>query len=206
MFLEALGSAIERLRPDATIERAASLDDILRHAAHDDGFDLVLVDYHMPGISGTEGVRTAIEAFPRATVAVISGQATTANIHAAIRAGARGFVPKTLAPEQFAAAINALLTGTTYVPVDVVRELLAAPSGAAAVSAMGDGAFASLSSREREVLRGLTEGLSNKEIGRHLSLAEVTVKLHVRQIFKKIGARSRSDAVAMAMRAGAVDP
>jgi DNA-binding NarL/FixJ family response regulator len=59
----------------------------------------------------------------------------------------------------------------------------------------------SLSSREREVLHGLTEGLSNKEIGRNLSLAEITVKLHVRQILKKMGARNRSDAVAKAIRA-----
>src|SRR5579872_2397780 len=124
MFLEALSSQIERLRPDATIVKATNLDGI--QEGHGDVFDLVLVDYDMPGVSGTEGVAKVIEAFPQAIVAVISGRATSANIHAAIQAGARGFLPKTLAPEQFAAAFNTLLTGTTYVPVDVVRDLLVA--------------------------------------------------------------------------------
>jgi two-component system nitrate/nitrite response regulator NarL len=209
MFLEALGAQIEHLHPEATIERATSLDGILRHAQQGDDFALVLVDFHMPGIAGIEGVRKAIAAFPRAIVAVISGAATTADIHSAIQAGASGFLPKTLALDQFAAAINALLTGTTYVPADVVRDLLAGPAGgdaATAASVPGDSAFATLSQREREVLRGLTEGMSNKEIARHLSLAEVTVKLHVRQIFKKIGARSRTEAVALAMRAGVMEP
>lgn len=210
MFLEALCSQIERLQPDATLIKATSLDDALSHAACGEDLALVLIDYDMPGISGVEGVRKAVEAFPSAAVAVISGRATTANIHAAIQAGARGFLPKTLAPEQFAAAFNALLTGATYVPVDVVRELMVAtpvdaPIGAVARTLLDEGGFTSLSKRERDVLRELTEGLSNKEIGRNLSLAEVTVKLHVRQILKKIGARNRSDAVAMAIRSGAVE-
>ena len=206
MFLDALGSQIERLRPDATIVKTTNLDGIQDRAGHGDVFDLVLVDYDMPGVSGTEGVAKVIEAFPLAIVAVISGRATSANVHAAIQAGARGFLPKTLAPDQFAAAFSTLLTGTTYVPVEVVRDLLVAAHNAddnletVAPDLPNDGILASLSAREHEVLRGLAEGLSNKEIGRNLSLAEITVKLHVRQILKKMGARNRADAAAKAMR------
>jgi DNA-binding NarL/FixJ family response regulator len=101
-------------------------------------------------------------------------------------------------------AISMILAGGTYLPAEMAQ---AGGSGMAEFRSggTGGGGFGeALSPRERQVLVRLSSGASNKEIGRDLNLAEVTVKLHVRQILRKIKARNRSEAASMATRAGLI--
>jgi DNA-binding NarL/FixJ family response regulator len=132
---------------------------------------------------------------------VISGTAANTEILAAIRAGARGFIPKTATGEYLAHALKLLLAGGTSMPTEI---LLADEDTEKNTGLGGKGAawLALLTQREQEVLKGVVRGLSNKEIGRELQLAEVTIKLHLRGVFRKMGARSRADAAVIATKSG----
>jgi DNA-binding NarL/FixJ family response regulator len=199
LYRDAVSAQVRRLYPHAAVDETSSLDEALVLAGKPDAvFDLFLFDIHMPGMSEA-AVRSLVANFPSTPVAVMSGTANAEIIRAHIRAGARGFVPKTATGEHLARAIQLLLAGGTSVPV----EILDAPEGQGAQGLNGAAPWLSqLTPRELEVLKGTARGLSNKEIGREMNLAEVTVKLHLRSIFRKIGARSRADAAVIATKAG----
>jgi len=197
LYREAVSAQVRRLYPHAAVDETASLDEALALVEGTNAaFDLFLFDIQMPGMSEA-AVRRIVADFPSTPIAVMSGIANTDVIRAHIRAGARGFVPKTATGEHFARAIQLLLAGGTSVPVDILQ----APEGRDARNGAAPW-LAQLTPRELEVLKATARGLSNKEIGREMNLAEVTVKLHLRSIFRKIGARSRADAAVIATKAG----
>jgi len=193
LYRDAAVQQIQRLFPHAQIDQLCSLGELEALAAQPGpAFDLFLVDFHMPGMS-VDALGRLVSQYPQIPIAVISGTAQRADVRAMLQAGARGFIPKTTTGEQLAHALQLLLSGGTSVPTDVFFD---------------DGAQDAadwqslLTQREQDVLRGVARGLSNKEIGRELNLAEVTVKLHLRGVFRKMGARSRADAAVMATKAG----
>ena len=195
LYREAVRAQLERLLPEADITDVASLDEAMARANDGAVYSLFLLDFRMPGMS-LGALQDFAAKFPAVPIAVISGSAEPAEIQASIQAGARGFIPKTATAAHLAHAIQLVLAGGTSVPADMLIPL-AADSGAPAVPWLGQ-----LTPRECEVLKGVTRGLSNKEVGRELNLAEVTIKLHLRNVFRKIGARSRADAAVIATRAG----
>lgn len=196
LYREAVAIQISRIFADTQIVEVASIDELyvaLRESTAP--FDLFLIDYKMPGMAvGT--VSDLVRDVPGTPIAIISGSAQSAEIKAAIEAGARGYIPKTATGERLAHALKLILAGGTSVPTELLFEKIPADDAS--------GWVALLSQREREVLRGVGRGLSNKEIGRELNLAEVTIKLHLRSLFRKMGARSRADAAVMASKAGLV--
>lgn len=205
LYREAVKLRLERLLPDSQIVEVGSLEELLAQAqgAPSAPIDLVLLDLYMPGMESGPGVSTVVHALPATPVALMSGAASAQDVRRAISAGARGFLPKTLTSELFAMAISMILAGGTYLPAEMAQTERAGMAELHAGS--GGGGFAdTLSPRERQVLVRLSSGASNKEIGRDLNLAEVTVKLHVRQILRKIKARNRSEAASMATRAGLI--
>ena len=135
-----------------------------------------------------------VRRFPDIPVLAVSGTAHRAEVREMMRAGVRGFVPKTATGAHLAHAVQLLLAGGTSVPANMLFDL----EGAGNSTNWQD----SLTDRERDVLRGVTRGLANKEIGRELNLAEVTIKLHLRSVFRKMGARGRADAAVIATKAG----
>jgi len=200
LYREAAATRIGRLYPNATIEEVSFLDDLFEIAGRDKGgvYDLFLLDFHMPGMS-QGALRKLNVAFPLTPIAIMSGTAENAEVREVIAAGARGFIPKTATADQFASAIGLLLAGGTSVPA----EILQSPS-ASAESANNAAApwLALLSPREVQVLKGAARGISNKQIARELNLAEVTVKLHLRSVFRKTGVRNRAEAAVLATKAG----
>jgi two-component system nitrate/nitrite response regulator NarL len=190
LYREAVSLQVRRLYPDARIEEVASLQELHALAVQSPAPRLMLVDFHMPGMS-IEALAALIAEFPKVPLAVISGMARAADIRAAVQAGARAYIPKTSTPDYFAQVLQMLLAGGTSIPADI---LLDQGGG-------GDTGW-EFSTREREVLKGVALGQSNKEIGRDLGLAEVTIKLHLRNLFRKMGARSRAEVAVMAVRAG----
>lgn len=208
LYREAVKLRLERLLPDCHVVEVGSLEELLRCAQEKPTprIDLVLLDLYMPGMASGPGVGAVVQALPDTPVALMSGAASPQDVARAVAAGARGFLPKTLASELFAMAISMILAGGTYMPTESVQAGGTAADGRApgGASPLGYGFADTLSPRERQVLVRLSSGASNKEIGRELNLAEVTVKLHVRQILRKIKARNRSEAAAMATRAGLI--
>ena len=193
IYRDAVRVLIGRAFAGAEIVTAGSAEELLAHAA-DAPFALVLIDWHMPGMAGLASICAALEAFAGSPVAIMSGMAPDDEVRGALRAGARAFLPKLMSAEMFAAALQIVLAGGTYVPADTA--LSAAETPATAASPLLD----ALTRREREVLEQLADGATNKHIARALELAEITVKLHVRQILRKLGASNRAEAVAIYTR------
>ena len=164
--------------------------------------DLVLLDLHMPGMTGIESLRKVHRLQPNAKVVLISGQMDRATVGEGLAAGAVGFLSKASTPATILAALRLVLTGASYVPSDLMT--FDAPRAANGPGAKAQNDEAGLNGREIDVLARLAEGASHKEIGRELGLAEVTIKLHTQRIVRKLGVKNRAAAIAMAVRDGLI--
>lgn len=164
------------------LTQCGDLSDTLDKVATEGPFDLLLLDYTMPGMSLPEGLNQAIQANAPHPVAMISGTASPDVARRVLDAGAKGFLPKTMAPETLISAVRHILAGDTYTPRQFLASETAHPDAPR------------LTPRERDVLRGLSDGKSNKEIARDLDLQEVTIKLHVKTLSRKLNARNRTHA------------
>ncbi len=156
-------------------------------------YDLVLLDYTMPGMNGLGGLERVLGMDGGHRVALISGTASREVAEAALAAGAAGFLPKTLSARSLVNAIRFMAMGEQYAPLDFMRAAEDEPTHPLAEK---------LSRREHDVLKGLTEGKSNKEIARDLDIREPTVKLHVKTLYRKIGAANRTQAAMIAKDEG----
>lgn len=163
-----------------------SFDDALA-ALEGQGFDLVMLDYRMPGMEALEGLKTVAERFPTTPLALISGAAGPDIALHAIESGAAGFLPKTLTPDELVEAVNTLIEGGTVMPDEATAKM----------------SFR-LTPREIEVVRAIAAGRSNKEIARDLGVQEVTIKLHVKTLSRKLDARNRTHAAMRARDLGLV--
>ncbi|SLN63229.1 Transcriptional regulatory protein DegU [Falsiruegeria litorea R37] len=156
-------------------------------------FDLVLLDFNMPGMNGLDGLTEAVARFPDQAFAILSGTAPNRVAPQAVESGAIGFIPKTMGAKSLVNAVRFMVAGETYVPASVMVDQ----------GEMAETEFTKqLSLRERQVLSGLCRGRSNKEIARELDLQEVTIKLHVRTLCKKLNAKNRTQAALIAKDAG----
>lgn len=155
-------------------------------------FDLILLDYHMPGMNGFAGLVRMIELSFPAPVALMSGTALPTIAEQALQQGASGFLPKTLSARSLVNAIHFMIAGEIYLPSGMNR------AGGGTIEPFAG----QLSQREREVLAGLCKGKSNKQIALDLGLREPTIKLHVKLVCRKLSARNRTHAAMIARDAG----
>ncbi len=170
---------------------AGDLNQAISAVERSDPFDLVLLDYNMPGMNRLEGLRKML-ALPEAPpIALISGEAPRAVVQEAISTGAIGFLPKTMPAKSLVNAVRFMAAGEQFVPLELM----------APTEKSGHPLAQNLTRRELQVLQGLTDGKSNKEIARDLDLSEPTVKLHVKNLYRKIGAANRTQAALLAREA-----
>ena len=168
-------------------------------------FDLLVLDYHMPGESPFDGFRQIREQAPALPIVVVSGVADSEDVTKLIQAGARGFIPKTQTGDVLVSAVNVILAGGTYLPTEFIGATAPPPAATPIVPlSTREPRDLDLTPRETEALGHIASGLSNKEIARKIGVQEVTIKFHSRQIFRKLGARNRTHATTLALESGLV--
>jgi DNA-binding NarL/FixJ family response regulator len=182
------------------IEVAAEAEDAAAALERiDAAVDVVLMDLHLGQDSGVETTRSLVAALPELAVLVITMDEDDESVVAAMRAGARGYLLKSASPAEVERGIRAVANGEAILGPQVASRAMATlTSGRMAVRLP----FPELTDREREVLDLVARGLDNATIARRLVLSQKTVRNHVSNVFGKIGARDRSDAIVRARESG----
>lgn len=173
--------------------------------------DVVLLDNHLPGVNGVDAIVSLHEAAPQARILMLTVSEDERDLAAALRAGASGYLLKTIEGDALGDALRRAMRGESVVAAEMTGKLVAAYRVAA------DGALPTqkltvpvasvldrLSAREQDILRGIARGDSNKEIARSLGIAETTVKIHVQHVLRKLDVSSRVHAAVIATSSGLV--
>jgi DNA-binding NarL/FixJ family response regulator len=155
--------------------------------------DVVLMDLSMPRMGGVEATRRLLRQQPGVQVVVLTSFPDQELIFDSVQAGAVGYLLKDAAPDEVVRAVRSAAAGESPLDGRVARTLLTRGK---------DSGAAALTDREREVLRLVARGLANKQIARHLGIAERTVKAHLTSAFQRIGATDRTQAALWAARHG----
>lgn len=177
----------------ATVLQASSLNEAIQIFETEDDIDLITLELMMPGMNGIAGVNHMSSISGDVPVLVVTGSMRQDEIQGSIDLGAAGFVSKSRGLEEVIDVIKTVVDGGTYVPETddipnvATREIPESEE------------LSRLTRRERDVLRYLVNGLPNKAIARELSLEEVTIKIHLHNVYKKLGVCNRTQAAAMAI-------
>ena len=170
--------------------------------------DVILLDNHLPGVRGIDALPALRDAAPQARILMLTVSEDEADLAAALRSGAAGYLLKTIEGDALIAAIVRAEQGDSIVAPEMMNKLVAAYRGAPSTTAPAPtttaaaAAIASLSPRELDVLRGIVRGASNKEIARQHGIAETTVKIHVQHVLRKLDVSSRVHAAVIASENG----
>jgi DNA-binding NarL/FixJ family response regulator len=193
VFRDGLAGLLATLPEVEVVGTAATAEEALA-ALTETVPDVVLMDINLPGVSGVEATRRAIQIAPATAVLVISMVDDDDSVFAALAAGARGYVLKGASAAEITAALRTVAAGGAVFGAGIASRMLARMpaqlSGAKQLSQPDD-----LTAREREVLDLLAEGASNRQIARSLGLSLKTVQNHVSRILDKLQAADRTQAV-----------
>lgn len=170
--------------------------------------DLILLDNHLPGVNGVDALPALRAALPSVRIILLTVSEDESDLEAALRGGANGYLLKTMDADALVAAMLQVIQGESVIADEMTSKLVAAYRGAI-VNAPDTTALVEptahvvsplshLSPRERDILRGIALGESNKLIARHLGIAETTVKIHVQHVLRKLNVTSRVQAAVIA--------
>jgi DNA-binding NarL/FixJ family response regulator len=161
--------------------------------------DIVVLDLAMPMLGGLESLNRIKDLDQRPSVLVLSSRDDRSSVREAIKAGASGYVTKSSSPEELLAAIEAIIKGEHYFSPDIAKHLVDLDSEEA------NPIYGKLSSREREVMKLLCEGLGNKFVADTLKLSTRTIDSHRANIMRKLGVQSNAELVQEALRWGLLE-
>jgi DNA-binding NarL/FixJ family response regulator len=199
LFRDALFQVVTETFARHATRQAQDFDSALAVAREDPALDLILLDLNMPGMHGFNGLIALRNEVPMVPIVVVSATETAQTAGQVLTFGASGFLPKSLAKADMAAALRRVLEGDIYLPPELERQLEEgrglSPEEQALVEQLG-----ALTHQQRRVLEMLVAGKSNKIIAYELDIAESTVKAHVSAILRKLGVTSRTQAVITASK------
>jgi DNA-binding NarL/FixJ family response regulator len=193
LFREGLRRILEQDIADATIIEAEDLKGTIAVLREQPDIDLLVLDMQLGDAMGLEGYIAIRDSFPIVPTLILSASEDTELIYAALAMGASGYLPKSASPQTFRAAIKLVLAGEIYVPLLLAT---AAPQIRRQVA---------LTPRETQVLGLLALDRTNGEIAAELGVAENTVRVHVVNILRSLKARSRTDAVRIAIELNLIE-
>jgi two-component system, NarL family, nitrate/nitrite response regulator NarL len=192
LFRGGLASLVQTIFADLLVAETSSAEAALRVGADLANLRLILLDFRLPGLHGAEAVRLLHARFPKAHVVVLTASEDRREAAAAMRAGAKAFLSKSMTMEELGESLGQVLAGAELAP----RWSNSVPAQA------DDGSGSDLTPRQLQILALLCQGHSNKEIGLRLGLAVVTVKMHVSSIFRSLRVVNRTQAVLAARGIG----
>lgn len=200
LFLEGMASLLARCDDFHIVARAADTDSAIRLAVAL-APDVVLMDISMPHCGGVEATRRLLEQRPQQAVCMLTLSEQEADLFDAVRAGARGYLLKTIPLDDLCDAIRVLAGGGAAVTPRLATRLLNEFVRLPAAGRPLNESSPRLTPREREVLELVIEGCTNPEIAARLSIATNTVKIHLRNILEKLRLRNRQQLAAYAIQA-----
>jgi DNA-binding NarL/FixJ family response regulator len=205
LIRQALLVVLTQLDSDLQVLEAGNVPDALELAEANPDLNVVLLDIHLPGLSGLDALQSFRDRAPAVPVVVISASEDPADITRALDSGAMGFIPKSQSSQVMISALRLVLAGGVYLPPEMVRR--STHGGGAAASAPAPAQSTNyrdvgLTERQAQVLALLIQGMPNKLICRDLDLAEGTVKIHITAILKALKVSNRTQAVIEVSRLG----
>lgn len=211
LFRDALTLYINQIEPSYQLTVARDIKEVIDFLEADAAFDLVVLDYRMPGMNGFQGLKKILQTWPELKVALMSGVANEEEVRMSLELGAVGYFPKTMPGHAMVKGFQQIIGGEKFIPLDHNTNRLMPsyeptfqPSMDRAANQDGSAA-PHLTAREMDVLGHLLQGESNKVIASALGLQVVTVKLHVRSLCKKLGAQNRTQVALKAREMGIMD-
>lgn len=208
LIRDALRPALQELEERVVLLECDSLNEAIRIADEAAPIALAILALRMPDMNGVDGIRGFHARFPNIPLAAISGCHRIGDIVRAFDFGAIGFLSKSTKVESIARAVGLMLTGQRFIPGEVMDAMQRNPPARPVMSGRaGDREDAPyplhrLTERERQVLALLIEGKPNKAIAISLGVQEVTVKLHIRKLLRKLKVSNRTQAVTFALQSG----
>ena len=192
LFREGLGHILVRLAPEVVLLEAENFEQAGQLLEEHPDADLALIDLGMPACKSISGLNDLLLLTQTIPIVVLSGSEDTDDIRHVLNTGAMGFIPKRENADVMLSALRLVLSGGVYVPPIMMT--------VSAVSTTQGSS--SLTPRQLDVLRCMTDGYANKEIGRLLGLSEATVKAHVTAIFRGLNVSNRTQAIRAAENLG----
>lgn len=185
LFREAMARTVQRVLPDALLEEAGDLQQVLELASQGEAPDTLILDLRFPGLTGIDRLVDLRQQLRSTTLIVVSMVDEPSLIDLVMASGVDGFIGKSIAPDEIGAAILAIREGEVLVKY--------APSGL--LPNLGsDAELEHLTLRQHEVLRLIAQGKTNKEIARALDISPFTVRIHVSSLLKALNVTSRTAA------------
>ena len=179
---EGLALALTRVTEQVEVVEAASAEQAGELLLINPPFDLIVLDMQLPGRSRLDALALVRELAPRSMIVVLSAEASSGLVYAALKAGARGYIHKGVNTDVLLSALKLVFAGGIYVPPMLLEPAEAPP-------------VAALTNRQEQVLVELTRGATTAAIARSLEIAEVTVRVHIAAILRVLCVESREQAV-----------
>ena len=203
IFCGAMQDILQRRLNFTEVAAVTRFETATRILSSDQAISLAIIDLSMPDMDGLASMASLRVAYPNLRLAALAGDSGREAILRALSLGIHGFLPRTLSTDAMVQALTGIMSGQIYVPPtlsDVNDEL--SPQSVAHLTALHNGKGGErhevvLTARQQEVIQLIRDGLTNKEIGRSLNLAEGTVKAHVNAVFRALSVHNRASVAAM---------
>ncbi|TGV81326.1 response regulator transcription factor [Mesorhizobium sp. M00.F.Ca.ET.149.01.1.1] len=200
LYRRGLSLALKAELPEVEIFEAGYFDAVVSVLAQRDNIDLAILDLNMPGLFNQQVLGDVLSAYPDTRFAIVSGNDSRAEILKALSIGLHGYIVKSQTDQEVVSAVREILACRIYVPALLSRPS-ASPASPPLQSArawtqrrMEAASLSKLTSRQRDVLKLMAEGFSNKEIARDLDISEATTKIHAAAVLRELGVRNRTEA------------
>lgn len=191
---DALSDYLQRTG-DYNVDVVENLSDATHALASGKHYEVALIDLIMPGMDGVSSIEKLVRDFPETKIIAMSGNVSLALMRRSLSVGGMGFFPKTLSMKSLPSILRMVMDGERFLPYVGAKEQIITPSGEVhATESFG----VELLPIEAQIIGFVAEGRTNKEIGWSLGITEILVKMHMRNLCKKLNAKNRAHAVMIA--------